>query len=853
MFNVQQITDRLAGMSDAQLQQYAQMHKDDPYILPLAASEFKRRQQTRAASQQQQAPQQTVADQNVAQMQPQQVSDQLPEQQGIGTLPAQNLAQMADGGIVGYAEGGVPRFAKKGAVEEPPFNPDPYLENPNVQAYLAYINTYEGNPQPDHLVGFKKIKDLLAHPNKLIKFNKEGDKSSAAGLYQFLGSTWKTQAKKLGLKDFSVPNQQRAAVGLLKDIGALEDVVNGRYAEANKKAGSQWASLPGSTIGASTGQKVRINPRAEEMLGYPALAMVDKKLLPADQTKTLSAYKTEREKTVAKQNEELRIAEAEARAKEQSDAAARAAANRAAPKASLDAGEEIMYSPEGIPLNVPASAPEAPLRKQITEGVKEAGTSAANLADTVWNVLPSLGAQVAYPIARATGSSPEQAQQAVGSAAADFMNPFGKAFGVTESPYYKNAPSQQIMDFITSNLTKSAKWIADQAKKQLGVSISPLDVENMQNSLLLGAPKVASKAFRGDYTVPYNLQPRARVSPEAAADAARTAEAAAAKVENPRLAYEPEGSKPQITVNPQGEAVLPDPFKVREADLLKQRGMEKLAEDTRIANIARAEAEAAKARVGESSLARSAERSPLGATVAGLSLAGAANATAPNAYEKLLSGSAAPDMTPVPPGWFSEKPGTDGKNPGESPAAKANDKTADAGTGTGKEGKKGWGISDEDLLVLGLNLMASPGGQSGNSLQQFVGDLGRAGIATLGARKEREAAAEEKGYKTLLGDYYKALGSRQKAEADYLSENRGVDTKLKMATPAITQRFNAWLKQRSAALLGEPPTQAEQDAVMAKIQSEVYKALGLTDMIPLADASASTNVMRFNPSTGKIE
>jgi hypothetical protein len=35
---------------------------------------------------------------------------QLPENTGIGQLPAQNMQGMADGGIVGYAEGGVPRF-----------------------------------------------------------------------------------------------------------------------------------------------------------------------------------------------------------------------------------------------------------------------------------------------------------------------------------------------------------------------------------------------------------------------------------------------------------------------------------------------------------------------------------------------------------------------------------------------------------------------------------------------------------------------------------------------------------------------------------------------------------------------
>jgi hypothetical protein len=43
---------------------------------------------------------------------------QLPEQQGIGQLPAPNMEQMADGGIAGYADGGVVHMAAGGDPEE---------------------------------------------------------------------------------------------------------------------------------------------------------------------------------------------------------------------------------------------------------------------------------------------------------------------------------------------------------------------------------------------------------------------------------------------------------------------------------------------------------------------------------------------------------------------------------------------------------------------------------------------------------------------------------------------------------------------------------------------------------------
>ena len=112
MLNVNQITTTLRGMSDQQLQQYAAMHKTDPFVFPLAFQESQIRQQMRAGKMAQMTGQKPppVVDQDLAKMAPvapqmpqQMAPQQLPEQQGIGALPAQNLEGMADGGIVGYA------------------------------------------------------------------------------------------------------------------------------------------------------------------------------------------------------------------------------------------------------------------------------------------------------------------------------------------------------------------------------------------------------------------------------------------------------------------------------------------------------------------------------------------------------------------------------------------------------------------------------------------------------------------------------------------------------------------------------------------------------------------------------
>ena len=109
--NVMQITSTLRGMSDQQLQQYAAMHKSDPFVFPLAFQESQTRQQMRAGQAAQMAGQKPppVVDQDLQQMAPPQAPQALPEEQGIGAIPAQNLQRMADGGIAGYADNTPPQ------------------------------------------------------------------------------------------------------------------------------------------------------------------------------------------------------------------------------------------------------------------------------------------------------------------------------------------------------------------------------------------------------------------------------------------------------------------------------------------------------------------------------------------------------------------------------------------------------------------------------------------------------------------------------------------------------------------------------------------------------------------------
>jgi hypothetical protein len=118
MINIEQITARLAKLPDQALQQYAMMHKEDPYIMALAVSESNRRKQLRASAQAQPMEQPKVADQALMDMAPQQAA-QSPDEAGIAGLAAGDM-NFADGGIVAFADGGdVERYQSAGLVRLP--------------------------------------------------------------------------------------------------------------------------------------------------------------------------------------------------------------------------------------------------------------------------------------------------------------------------------------------------------------------------------------------------------------------------------------------------------------------------------------------------------------------------------------------------------------------------------------------------------------------------------------------------------------------------------------------------------------------------------------------------------------
>jgi hypothetical protein len=181
------ILTSLRLMKDPELQQYAAMHKNDPFIFPLAFQESQMRKQVRAEAQaRQQQPQAKVVDQNLAAMAPQPPmpvmpqqgrAQSMPEDVGIAQLPAKNLegiATGAAGGIVAFDEGGeVPRFQNTGLVQYPGMLP---MEGGTV---LPTTSGFEGMSTGEFLstIG-RKAKGALSD-----YFSKEREKANAQAMY----------------------------------------------------------------------------------------------------------------------------------------------------------------------------------------------------------------------------------------------------------------------------------------------------------------------------------------------------------------------------------------------------------------------------------------------------------------------------------------------------------------------------------------------------------------------------------------------------------------------------------------------------------------------------------------------
>lgn len=127
------------------------------------------------------------------------------------------------------------------------------LNHPNVRALLAVIRRGEGTADANgyrRIFGGQLFDSYADHPR--ITVSKSGYRSSAAGAYQFIVSTWDETRRIMNLPDFSPRSQDLGALGRIVARGALADVKAGRFEDAIRKIAREWASLPGSPYGQPT-------------------------------------------------------------------------------------------------------------------------------------------------------------------------------------------------------------------------------------------------------------------------------------------------------------------------------------------------------------------------------------------------------------------------------------------------------------------------------------------------------------------------------------------------------------------------------------------------------------------------
>lgn len=845
----QNLRTRMATMSPQQLKQFAMMHKDDPFVVSMALDI----DNTRKAAQRQQAmqavaqPQPKVVDQDLAMIGqpavPPQAMQAAPQAQaGLPQLPAQNIASMADGGIAGYDEG----YAGGGT---PKFDATPYLQNENVQRFLAYINTYEGAPQPNQTVGYHTFDDMSRHPNKPVKFNKKGDKSTAAGSYQLINKTWQAEAKRQGLEDFSLENQQRAAIGVLKDTGALDAIVRGDFETGKKKAAKAWASLPGSTIGEATGQHARVKPLAEQYLAAgkptgPVLAEAGTREVPRTPEMLARQQAAIRRRQIA---EALPIGSAQAAemvSRDPSQPSFIDKLQRAAPPALGGRGELVSEVFGKKKTAAPPAEPKAGEffpSNMLNPDIGRPRPALSAPATTPAAVSDGRFSAASVPGTPEAAAYDEQVRKARAKKEAE-RSLFDKLYGAAEAAH---ATVLGIPATATGAIAFDPIARFLEPKTEVGKEYA----QNVHQALVekgklppyipgIGVPRAPKRAPAALETA--NL---AEATAKAARERAETAK-------SDRLAYDPRvsetGTKPMTPLMEEIQAaraadaarqefsIAPESADFGFQATKRRAQAKKAAEIAQAENLARAEEAKAAVAGDEVSAAELADRligERQGRDVTAESLLSVPGLAGQATEEKEIP----PATTPHIP--YSEEPGYDFSKKAGIETLPTKEPTTTPETTPEKKAGFG-GLSDEDWVMMGLNMLQAPAGQTGNALSQLAQNVGRSGLATLGARKTREQQEIDKMYRQAHADYFKQMGLEAAAKADYYRDAKSEDARRLKVLDAVSESMKSWRQANFGA------TPQEEQAKLNELYTIYSKQIGLT---PLAGASGSSNLFRVLP------
>lgn len=106
--------------------------------------------------------------------------------------------------------------------------------------------------------GFGTFSSYADHPREIVTAG--GYSSDAAGRYQFLSTSWDDFAGKLGLRDFSPANQDRAALQYLSELGVNSRTLSNNRTSFNAaldKIAGTWCSISGTPRYSCSGQPAK--------------------------------------------------------------------------------------------------------------------------------------------------------------------------------------------------------------------------------------------------------------------------------------------------------------------------------------------------------------------------------------------------------------------------------------------------------------------------------------------------------------------------------------------------------------------------------------------------------------------
>jgi hypothetical protein len=695
------ISDNLAMMPDPALQQFAQMHKQDPYMVSLALSESNRRKKIRTAAQGQagSVPQPKVVDAAIQGMTPAPApapmvaQTRLPENQGIAQIPTPNMQGLADGGIAGYEDdeegmatggmGGMFNFAQQ---SEPvvrmagggmaPYIPG-YKDTGKVVDYRqAIIDEAKRQGVPPEVAlqisGVESNFDPKARP---IDPKTGKPRSSATSFFQVIDETFKNLGGKPEKRTDPMENIRIGVKSLAENQAALTKKL-GRTPEASELYTTH-------VLGAPTGAK----------------------LLSADPSTPIGAFL---DKADPKNKDKILTANPEVLGGKKTVGDVLAWAQKKMAPVLTSAIPIGSAQAEQVPpaKPAPAQAKAAPaLPEGLTEKEVEALSKPAFLT-------PSSGkgrkeGKLSEVIK--SGEAPRQMMLGAGDlpynlagGLFDISHDISKVFG------NKSAPP-----------ALGSRGLKDFATKYLGREPDPTDptLKGFRTAGELGSMVVDPMS-----TTRKVAQTAEGLEALAMAQRAKAAEAQA-KVATPvNMRLEPPRTEPPVmTVDSQGRAIPADTL---------ARGRQAVADE------AAAGTEATKALALEKQAAAypgAAQRAEMERLA---TMSDKARGTA-------LAAKVGDETTMRNLGIITERPevgeSVSGSYDTTMPPPKAIVEAAKEAT-PAKERK---GFGDDDLLMLGLSLMA-------NKSPNFMTALGEAGIQTLGAKREREKGDTEKLYRDAL-------------------------------------------------------------------------------------------------------